>query len=84
MNRLLFMICLLFIFIVPQAWGQTTKYPNPYRQTMWNNITDGVHTWGQSPRQATLTKMRLHMARAKARIRSINQAKQKAWMQGQN
>jgi hypothetical protein len=84
MNRILFTMGLLFILIVPQAWGQMTQNPNPYRQTMWNSITDGIHTWGQTPRQAALTKTRLHMARARARIKSFNLAKQKAWMRGQN
>jgi predicted PurR-regulated permease PerM len=82
MNRLFFIMGLLFILIIPQAWGSTSQYPNPYRQTMWNNLTDTIHTWGQSPRQAALTKMRLHNARARARIRSINHARHKAWLQG--
>lgn len=78
MNRLFFMMGLLLIFIMPQAWGSTSPYPNPYRQTMWNNVTDGVHTLGQSPRQAALTKSRLHNARTRARINSINGARRQA------
>jgi hypothetical protein len=84
MNRLFFMVGLLFILIVPQAGAQLTTNPNPYRQTTWNNITDSVHTWGQTPRQAALTKTRLRMVRAKTRIKNINLAKRKAWMRGQN
>jgi hypothetical protein len=84
MKRLLMAMALLLVFIVPQAWGQTSQYPNPNRQTMWNNLTDGIHTWGQTPRQAAWTKMRLHAARSRARFKSINQAKRRAWMQGQN
>jgi hypothetical protein len=84
MNRLFFIIGLLFIFIVPQAWGQTNQYPNPNRQTIWNNITDGIHTMGKTPQQAAIIKRRLHLKRTQARIRSINKAKQQAWLQGQN
>ena len=36
--------------------GATTQYPNPNRQTMWNNLTDCMHTLGQTPQQAKLTK----------------------------
>ena len=84
MNRLFFIAALLFIFIVPQAWGQTTQYPNPNRQTMWNDITDGIHTMGKTPQQAAIIKRRLHLKRSQTRIKSINQARQKAWMKGQN
>ena len=80
MRRLFFIMGLLLIFIVPQAWGSTSQYPNPYRQTMWNNFTDSIHTFGQSPRQATLTKMKLHGARTRARINSINQVRHQAWL----
>jgi hypothetical protein len=80
MNRLFFILPLLFIFIMPQAWGSTSPYPSPYRQTMWNNFTDGIHTLGQSPRQANFTKIKLHNKRTQARIRSINQAKRNAWL----
>ncbi len=79
MNRLFFMMGLLLILIVPQAWGSTSPYPNPYRQTMWNNVTDGIHTLGQSPRQAALTKRKLHNTRTIARINSINRARHHAW-----
>jgi hypothetical protein len=84
MNRLLLMMGLLLILIMPQAWGYTSKYPNPYRQTMWNSMTDGMHTFGQSSRQAGLTKMKLHNARTKARINSINQARLRTWRQSHN
>ena len=80
MNRLLFMVALLFIFMMPQAWGATSQYPNPYRQTMWNNLTDSIHTLGQTPKQAAFTKQKLHNARAIARNKSINQAKRQAWL----
>ena len=78
MNRRFFMMGLLFILVVPQAWGSTSQYSNPYRQTTWNNLTDKIHTLGQTPGQAALTKRKLHNARARTRIRSINQAKRHA------
>jgi len=78
-HRLFFIMGLLFILIVPQAWGYTSsEYPDPNRQTIWNNFTDGIHTFGQSPKQATLTKMRLHYLRSENRIHSINQARRQA------
>ena len=79
MGRRFFMMGLLVILIVPQAWGSTSQYPNPYRQTMWNSFTDTIHTLGQSHKQAVLTKMKLHNARTRARINSINRAKRHAW-----
>jgi len=92
MNRLFLMMLLIVLFIAPQAWGATTtQYPNPYRQTMWNNITDGVHTMGQNSVQTQATINKLHAARLKARLQSINQdsiakrkAKMKAWQASQN
>jgi hypothetical protein len=84
MDRLFFIMGLLFIFIVPQAWGQSSQYPNPNRQTTWNNITDKVHTWGKTPAQAAIIKRRLHTKRTQTRIRNINKAKQQAWLHGQN
>ena len=80
MNRLLLTVVLFLTLILPQAWGAGTQYPNPYRPTVWNNLTDGLHTLGPSPQQAKYTKFRLHKARARARIRSINQAKDQAWL----
>jgi hypothetical protein len=89
MNRLLVIMSVLLILIVPQlAQAATTSpYPNPYRQTMWNNITDTIHTAGQTPQQSQQTLRKLHTARNKARIRSINKAtrakyiaKRKAWV----
>ena len=74
MNRLLWMTGLLFILIVPQAWGQTTQYPNPYRQTIWNNFTDAVHTFGQNSQRTHATLEKLHDARTNARLKSIRQA----------
>ena len=85
MKRRFLMMGLLFILIVPQASGAaTSSYPNPYRQTMWNNLTDGVHTLGQSPKQAALTKTKLHNARTRARVHSINQARRQAWLKSHN
>jgi N-methylhydantoinase A/oxoprolinase/acetone carboxylase beta subunit len=83
MRRLFFIMGLLLILIVPQAWG-STQYPNPYRQTTWNSLTDKMHTLGQSPRKTTLTKMKLHNARTRARIKSINQAKRQSWLKSHN
>jgi predicted PurR-regulated permease PerM len=80
MNRLFFIIVLLFILIIPQAWGQTTQYPNINRQTTWNNLTDSVHTIGQTPQQARVTKWKLHQLRTKNRLNSINQARRQAWL----
>jgi len=75
MNRLFLIIALILILITPQAWGATSPYPNPYRQTMWNNLTDSIHTIGQSPQQAKLTKKRLHNQRTGARIKNMYQAR---------
>ena len=76
MNRLLLAVTIGLILCVPQVWGATSQYPNPYRQTMWNTLTDNIHTVGQNPQQAKLTKMRLHQARTKARLNSIRRANQ--------
>jgi len=76
MNRFFLIMGLLFILIIPQAWGSTSAYPNPYRQTMWNDFTDTIHTLGQKPLQKRVTLMRLHNARTRARLTSINQANQ--------
>jgi len=83
MNRLFMIMGLLLILMMPQAWG-STQYPNPNRQTIWNNFTDGIHTFGQSPLKARATKMRLHYQRAMARIKSINQAKRQARLNNNN
>jgi len=84
MKRWFMAVTLLLIFVVPQAWGQTAQNAVINRQTMWNNLTDSIHTIGQTPRQAAWTKMRLHAQRARTRFKSITLAKQKAWMQDQN
>jgi len=76
MNRFFLIMGLLFILIIPQAWGSTSAYSNPYRQTMWNDFTDTLHTIGQKPLQKRVTLMRLHNARTIARLTSINQANQ--------
>ena len=76
MNRFFLIMGLLFILIIPQAWGSTSAYPNPYRQTMWNDFTDTIHTLGQKPLQKRVTLMRLHNVRTRVRLTSINQANQ--------
>lgn len=86
MNRVFFTLILLFILAIPQAWGQTSQYPNPYRQTMWNNVTDGIHTFGQNARQTKSTLQKLHYARTKSRIQSImkdRKAKMHIWQNSQ-
>ena len=70
MNRLFLILALLFLLVLP-LFSWAGEYPDPNRQTAWNNLTDGVHTLGQSPQQASLTKKRLHKARTKARKHSI-------------
>ena len=80
MNRL-FLMMILLLFIVPQAWASDDQYPSPYRQTMWNSMTDGLHTLGQNPHQASLTLRKLHRARTNARLRSINRARNHALLQ---
>ena len=72
MNRL-FCMFIFVVIMLPQAWGATGQYPDPNRQTMWNNMTDGLHTMGQNPQQAKWAKMRLRNARALARINKMNQ-----------
>jgi hypothetical protein len=84
MNRLLFMMGLLLILIIPQALASTTQDSSAYRQTMWNNITDSMHTLGQSPQQAKWTKKRLHNARTQTRLRNISKARRQAWLNSQN
>ena len=83
MSRIFLTMTVLIILVVPQAWGQTTpQYPNPYRQTTWNNITDTVHTLGQNPQQKRATLNQLHNARTRARIQSImndRKARMQAW-----
>jgi hypothetical protein len=88
MKRFLFLFSMVLVLLIPQlSWATTTsQYPNPYRQTMWNNFTDNVHTLGQTPQQAKATKQRLHIARNKARLHSIyvaNVAKRRAWANSQ-
>ena len=78
MKRVLLIVIFLFILILPQAFATANQYPNTNRQTMWNNLTDSIHTLGQSPQQAQITKARLHYKRRIARQNSINQAIRKA------
>jgi hypothetical protein len=89
MNRLIFTIGILFMVGMPSISGAatTSPYPNPYRQTMWNDITDTIHTAGQTPQQAQTTLKKLHNTRNRTRIKSINAAnrakyiaKRKAWV----
>jgi len=80
MNRLIILLGLSLILVVPQALAATTQFPDPSRRTMWNNFTDTVNTLGQTPFQAQTTKRKLFNARYNARVRSINQARQQAWL----
>ncbi len=84
MNRKFFTTALFVVIITTQAWATSSPYPNPYRQTMWNSLTDKIHTLGQTPKKAALTTSRLHHKRNLARIHSINHAKQQAWVKSQN
>lgn len=80
MRRLFFMMVCLFMLTTLPALASTGNYSDVNRQTMWNNMTDGLHTLGQSPAQAKRTKQHLHNVRRKARQNSINQAKRQAWL----
>ena len=62
------------------ALAATSQYPDPNRQTMWNNLTDGAHTLGQTPAQAKNTRQHQRMLRRRNRLKSINDAKQQAWL----
>jgi hypothetical protein len=91
MGRFIMMAGLLFICIVPQVWGATSKIPNVNRETMWNKFTDGYHTFGQNAQQKKATLRKLHNARTQARVNSLiraNRAKSKAkmdaWRNSQN
>jgi predicted lipoprotein len=92
MRRLFLILGLALILIMPQAWGATTSpYPNPNRQTMWNNITDAAHTFGQNAQQTQTTLRKLHRARTKTRLKSISQAnaakiraRRQAWLNSGN
>jgi len=75
MNRRFFMVCFLFLTLISTAWANPGQYPDPQRQTFWNDLTDGMHTLGQDPRHKNATLKRLHNARTAARIRSINKDK---------
>jgi hypothetical protein len=91
MKKMLLIISLFTVCVSSEALAATSQYPNPYRQTMWNSMTDSIHTMGQNPQQANLTKMRLHALRTQARLNSIQQAqiaqrkaKMKAWQNSQS
>jgi len=83
MKRLFLTVACLLMLTTLSASPALANYPDPNRQTMWNNITDSMHTLGQNPAQARKTKQRLHNARRRARINSINQATFKNWQQNQ-
>ena len=84
MRRLFFMLVCVLVLTMPPALASSGNYPDPNRQTIWNNLTDGIHTLGQSPTQAKRTKQHLHNARRITRQKSINQAKRQAWLNGHN
>jgi hypothetical protein len=91
MVRILTILILSALVVMPQAWGYTqSPYPNPYRQTMWNNLTDSIHTIGQSSSQAKKTRQKLHGQRVKTRLGDISKAemakfkaKRQAWINSQ-
>jgi len=67
-----------------------SPYPNPYRQTTWNNITDGINTLGQDSQQKQTTLRKLHNQRTRNRLRNISEAnraklkaKHQAWLNSQ-
>ena len=77
-----YLLAIIFLCVVVQpVWAAT---PNPNRQTMWNNLTDTVHTMGQTPQRAKLTKMKLHAQRRQTRLKNMAQAnnrqRHKHWM----
>jgi hypothetical protein len=83
MKRIIFITTLFIILLIPQVWASTTQYPNPYRQTMWNDFTDKLNTIGQTTTQARMTKIRLHQIRTETRINDINRARRAAWLSHQ-
>ena len=92
MIRLIITVFLSILFVAPEAsWAKTSQYPDPNRQTIWNNLTDTMHTVGQDPQQAKRTKLKLHSIRNTTRSRDVQlaaQAKRKArmkvWQDSQN
>jgi len=84
MRRLFFMGMCLLMLTTSLALASSGNFPDPNRQTIWNNLTDGIHTLGQNPAQAKKTKQHLHNARRMARQKSINQAKRQAWLNSHN
>ena len=84
MKRLFLIMGLLLILITPSAWAKSNQYPDPNRQTIWNNMTDSMHTLGKNPTQAKQIKQHLHNQRRQARIHSINVDRSKAWMNSSN
>ncbi len=92
MNRLFLMGSLLVVLMMPQALAEakSSAYPNPYRQTAWNKLTDSINTLGEDPQQKKLALQKLHNSRTRTRLRDIsqanqakNKAKRRAWMSGQ-
>jgi hypothetical protein len=76
MKRLFFVTVCLLMFITMPAMASSSKYADANRQTIWNNLTDGVNTLGQSSAQAAKTKKHLHAVRRQNRLKSANTAKQ--------
>jgi hypothetical protein len=74
MRRLFFVLVCLLVFTTSSALASSGNYPDVNRQTIWNNMTDGVHTFGQTPAQARKTRLHLHNVRRKVRQNSINHA----------
>lgn len=84
MNRFILMVGLCFFIAITPALAQSNQYPDPNRQTIWNNFTDSLHTLGKTPAQAKIIRRQLHNQRKYARIQSINEARSRAWQNSQN
>ena len=75
MLRTFVLILLLWLACdLPCSWAGQGQYANSTRQTLWNDLTDKIHTFGQKPAQARLTKTHLHYLRLQARLKSIANA----------
>ena len=75
MRKVLLFAVVLLMMPLTQGWSAVNQYPNPNRQTLWNNLTDSINTIGQTPQQAQMTKLKLHALRFNARVQSVIQAK---------
>jgi len=82
MNRFIF--CALLIMIATPSWAEISptmqQYKDANRQNLWNNMTDSLHTIGQNPKKASLTKKKLHATRAQNRLKNIKAANKKKWV----